>query len=133
MSFLLDTNVCAAHLKQSSGLIHRFIQHAGRLHVATIVLAELYTWAYRRGNSQALLSVIENDLLSDLIVLDFDRRCAVQFGQLQSEMLRRGTVVNAVDLMIAAVAVAHDLTLVTHNTKHFQVIPGLRLVDWLES
>jgi predicted nucleic acid-binding protein len=131
MSFLLDTNICAAHLKQPSGLSHRFVQHAGRLHISTIVLGELYTWAYRRGNSRKLLSVIENDLLNDLIVLDFDRRCAMQFGQLQSEMLRKGTVVNAVDLMIAAVAVVHDLTLVTHNTKHFQPVAPLRVLDWL--
>ena len=38
---------------------------------------------------------------------------------------------NPVDLMIAAVALVHDLTLVTNNTKDFQNIPGLRLEDWL--
>jgi tRNA(fMet)-specific endonuclease VapC len=38
---------------------------------------------------------------------------------------------NAVDLLIAAVALTHDLTLVTHNTQHFQNIPNLRLEDWL--
>lgn len=35
------------------------------------------------------------------------------------------------DLMIACVALEHDLTLVTHNTVDFQNIPGLRLEDWL--
>ena len=133
MSFLLDTSICSAHLKQPSGLIHRFVQHAGRLHISTIVLGELYTWAYRRSDPQKLLSVIETDLLPDLVVLDFDRRCARQFGQLQSDMLRHGTVVNPVDLMIAAVAVVHDLTLVTHNTKHFRPVASLRIVDWLEA
>jgi predicted nucleic acid-binding protein len=33
--------------------------------------------------------------------------------------------------MIAATALVHDLTLVTHNTKHFTPIPDLRLDDWL--
>ncbi len=131
MSFLLDTNICSAHLKQPSGLIHRFVQHAGRLHISTIVLGELYTWAYRRGDPNKLLTVIERDLVGDLILLDYDRRCAMQFGQLQSEMLRQGTVVNPVDLMIAAVALVHDLTLVTRNTKHFHAVSGLRIVDWL--
>jgi predicted nucleic acid-binding protein len=37
-----------------------------------------------------------------------------------------------VDLMIAAVALVHDLTLATHNVKHFQAVPNLRIVDWLE-
>lgn len=133
MSFLLDTNICSAHLKQRSGLIHRFVQHGGSLHVSTIVLGELYTWAYRRGDPQKLLSVIENDLLPDLILLAFDRSCANKFGQLQSDALRQGAVINPVDLMIAATAMVYDLTLVTHNTKHFQAVPGLRVADWLEN
>jgi len=133
MSFLLDTNICSAHLKRPSGLIHRFVQHGGSLHISTIVLGELYTWAYRRTDPQKLLSVIETDLLPDLTVLDFNKACAAQFGQLQSEFLRQGNVVNPVDLMIAAVALVHDLTLVTHNTKHFEPVAGLRLVDWLVS
>jgi predicted nucleic acid-binding protein len=35
------------------------------------------------------------------------------------------------DLMIASVALVHDLTLVTHNTADYQHVPGLRLEDWL--
>lgn len=132
MSFLLDTNICSAHLKRPSGLIHRFVQHGGGLYISTIVLGELYTWAYRRSDPQKLLSVIEKDLLPDLIVLDFDSVCAMEFGRLQSQMLRQGTVVNPVDLMIAAVALVHGLTLATHNTKHFQAVSSLRVVDWLE-
>ena len=131
MSFLLDTNICSAHLKRPSGLIYRFVQHGGSLHISTIVLGELYTWAYRRDDPRILLSLSENDLLPELTVLDFDKACAARFGELQSELLRKGNAVNPVDLMIAAVTLAHDLTLVTHNTKHFAAIPGLRLVDWL--
>jgi tRNA(fMet)-specific endonuclease VapC len=46
-------------------------------------------------------------------------------------LLRQGIRVSPVDLMIASVALVHDLTLVTHNTRDFQNIPGLRLEDWL--
>jgi tRNA(fMet)-specific endonuclease VapC len=42
-------------------------------------------------------------------------------------------LVNTVDLMIASVALAHDLTLVTHNAADFQGVPGLRLQDWLSA
>ena len=97
------------------------------------MLGELYTWAYRRDDPQTLLSVIENDLLPELKVMDFDKACAARFGQLQSQLLRQGDTVNPVDLMIAAMALAHDLTLVTHNTKHFAAIPSLRLADWLNA
>lgn len=62
MSFLLDTNTCSAHLKRPAGLMHRFMQHSGGLYIATIVLGELYTWAYHRQDPSAVIQRIENDL-----------------------------------------------------------------------
>lgn len=72
-----------------------------------------------------------NDLLQDLIVLDFDEECARRFGLVRGELKRAGISVGPIDLQVAAVALAHDLTLVTNNTADFQRIPGLRLEDWL--
>jgi tRNA(fMet)-specific endonuclease VapC len=133
MSFLLDTNICSAHLKRPSGLIHRFVEHGGGLFIPTIVLAELYTWAYRKRNAAKVLAVIDQDLLDDVTIVDFDHQCALRYGQVRSGLLAQGVVVNPVDLMIAATALAHDLTLVTHNTRDFAAVPGLRVVDWLDS
>ena len=131
MSFLLDTDTCSMYLKRPGKLAHRFLQHIGGLYISTVALAELYTWAYRRPDPAPLLTVIEQDLLEDILVLDFNRLCAVEFARLRGPLLAKGVVVNPVDLMIAAVAVSHDLTLVTHNTRHFEVVPGLRIEDWL--
>jgi tRNA(fMet)-specific endonuclease VapC len=64
-------------------------------------------------------------------VLDFDLTCAEQFGKSQGALLQQGIGVPVADLMIASVALVHNLTLVTHNTADFQNIPGLRLEDWL--
>jgi tRNA(fMet)-specific endonuclease VapC len=130
MSFLLDTNIVSAHVRRPGGLAHRFIQHAGRLHVPSIVLAELYAWAYRKDDPTETLAEIA-DLLTFVQVVDFDAECAHTFGQLRGTLLRAGTIVSTPDLWIASVALTHDLTLVTNNTKHFVNIPGLRLVDWL--
>ena len=63
--------------------------------------------------------------------IPFDDTCAVEVGKLRGRLLRKGISVSAVDLMIAAVAVVHNLTLVTHNTAHFQNVPNLRTGDWL--
>lgn len=76
MSFLLDTNICSAHLKRSSQLAHRFIQHSGRLYMPTIVLGELYSWAHHRSNPVPLLRGIEDGLLVDIALLDYDQTCA---------------------------------------------------------
>jgi tRNA(fMet)-specific endonuclease VapC len=131
MSFLLDTDTCSAHLKRPSGLMHRFVQYSGRLSIPTIVLGELYTWAYHRKNPTAVIQRIENDLLPDVTVLKFNSDCAKEFGKVRGQLLQTGISVSRVDTMIAAVALVHNLTLVTHNTADYQNIPGLRLDDWL--
>ncbi len=131
MSFLLDTNICSVHLRRPSGLVHRFIQHSGRLHVSTVVLAELYAWAYWKGDPVPFVRKI-GEFLQDINIVSFDRRCAEQFGRLRGVIQRKGISVSPVDLMIASVALEQDLTLVTNNTADFRHIPDLRLEDWLK-
>jgi tRNA(fMet)-specific endonuclease VapC len=130
MSFLLDTNICSAHIRRPGGLAHRFIQHNGRLWMPFIVLAELYAGAYMVDNATPILTGI-TELRKDVGLLDFEEACAEEFGRLRGWLKRHAGPKNPVDLMIAAVALANDLTLVTHNTRHFQGIPNLRLEDWL--
>jgi tRNA(fMet)-specific endonuclease VapC len=130
VTHLLDTNICSAHMRRPGGLAHRFFQYAGGVAVSTIVLAELYSGAHRHPNPARLLALIA-DLLREVAVLDFDSACAEQFGKVQGGMLPQGIMVPETDLMIASVALVHDLTLVTHNMADFQNVPGLRLDDWL--
>ena len=132
MTFLLDTNICSAHLRRPGGLAHRFFQYSGRLAIPTIVLAELYSGAYRHPNRDHVLDLIA-ELVDDLRVVDFDAACAETFGRVRGSLLDRGISVNSIDLMIASVALVHDLTRVTHNTVDFHNIPDLRLEDWLSS
>lgn len=130
MSYLLDTNICSAHIRRPAGLAHRFSQYSGRLAIPTIVLAELYAGAYMLPNPTKILTGI-NDLLDDVAVLPFGSDCAEEFGKLRGVLKQRGLAVNPIDLQIAAVALTHNLMLVTNNTKDFQNIPGLTLEDWL--
>ena len=82
------------------------------------------------ANPQPLLADI-GDLLRDVGVVAFDESAAEEFGKLRGLLKQQGRTVNPVDLEIAAVAIAQNLTLVTNNTRHFQNIPGLQLDDWL--
>jgi tRNA(fMet)-specific endonuclease VapC len=130
MTHLLDTNICSAHMRRPAGLAHRFFQYGGGISIASVVLAELYAGAYKHPNTAKLLVLIA-ELLQEVVVLDFDSSCAEQFGKLQGSLLNQGVKVPIADLMIASVAIVHDLTLVTNNTADFLNIPGLRLEDWL--
>ncbi len=130
MRFLLDTNICSAHMRRPARLAHRFIQYHGQLAIPTIVLAELYGGAYRSTNSQRLVALI-HDLTNEVQLLNFDSACAEQCGRVQGHLLQQGISVSTMDLMIASVALVHDLILVTHNTADFQNVPDLHLEDWL--
>lgn len=130
MSFLLDSDICSAHLRRPGPLFHRFMQHAGRLWISTITLSDLYTWAYKQTDPTLILDKVQ-DFLRDVQVLPFDNDCALKLGKLRGALLRQGVIVSPVDLMIGSIALVHDLTMVTHNTADYTNIPGLRLEDWL--
>src|SRR5260370_27697073 len=124
MTHLLDTNICSAHMRHPAGLAHRFFQYAGGIHMSMVVLAELYAGAHNHPNPTKLLGLI-GDLLQEVAVLDFDSVCAERYGKLQGGFLRQGITVPVADLLIASVALVHNLTLVTHNTADFHYIPRL--------
>src|SRR5439155_427866 len=77
-------------------------------------------------NSSKLLSLI-TDLLNEVQVIDFDAACAARFGEVRGTLLQQGIMVSRMDLLIASVALVHNLTLVTHNTADYRNVPGLRL------
>ena len=133
MNFLLDTDTISAHVRRPAGLQARFVQYPGRLYVSSISLAELYALAYRLDDPARRLDEIDGIVRNEVGLIDFDAGCARAFGQLGAGLIRRGSGVPPIDLLIGSVAVAHDMTLVTHNTADFLPIPGLRLVDWLSS
>ena len=130
MNFLLDTDICSAHMRRPAKLAHRFIQHTGQLAISSVTLAELYAGAYKHSQVSRLLALI-TDLLQEVQVIDFDSACAEKFGQVRGTLLQQGISVPTTDLMIASAALVDNLTLVTHNTADYQNIPGLRLNDWL--
>jgi tRNA(fMet)-specific endonuclease VapC len=130
MSFLIDTDTCSAHLKAHGRVTNRFLQYTGRLWISSVTLGELYTWALRaKASPKRLQSVL--DLLNDVIVLDVTPTVARKFGEVRAGLLDQGLPTPNLDLLIAATALSHGLTLVTHNTQDYGNVPGLTVVDWL--
>lgn len=126
----MDNDNCSAYLKLNPKVINRFLQYGGRLHISTVTLAELFTWAKRaKASPKRLRGVV--DLRNDVRVLPVDEAIAEQFGDIRAPLLDAGLHAPQLDLLLAATALVHGLTLVTHNTKDFAAIPGLALDDWL--
>jgi len=130
MNFLLDTDVCSAHMRRPAKLAHRFIQYTGQLAISSVTLAELYAGAFKHSRVNRLLTLID-DLLQEVQVIDFDSASAHTFGQVRGTLAQQRVSTPTMDLLIATAALLHNLTLVTHNTADFQNIPGLRLDDRL--
>src|SRR5579885_751968 len=104
----------------------------GRRFAASITVAELLFGALVLGDQgRALLGRIERDVLAGLVVLPFDDAAARRFAAVKAELYRGGTPVADADLQIASIALAHDLTVVTANTRHFARVPGLAVENWL--
>jgi tRNA(fMet)-specific endonuclease VapC len=62
--------------------------------------------------------------------IDFDDAAAGIYGQIRAHLASRGTPIGPNDVLIAAIAVANGITLVTHNTSEFSRVPGLLIEDW---
>src|SRR5579862_148140 len=118
MSFLLDTDICSAYLKNQRQVTNRFLQYTGGLHISTVTLGELYTWASRAKAPAGRLLDVEA-LLGDVIVLDVTPAVAKKFGEVRAKLFDSGTPAPELDLFIAATALDHNLILVTHNTVDY--------------
>lgn len=131
MSYLLDTNVCIHVMSHRDERVRQRFESAGaaRLVVSAVTVGELWygVWASTRTAKNAL--VLE-EFLRPYSVIPFTEVCAAEYGKVRAHLRVRGTPIGANDLLIAATALAHDLTLVTANTREFGRIPGLRLEDW---
>lgn len=65
--------------------------------------------------------------LARLALLGLDDATIERFARLRADLRRRGELIPDLDLLIAATATQHDLTLLTRNVRHFHRIPELRL------
>ncbi len=101
--------------------------------VSSIVVAELYIWAYIQDDPTKILAAIETLLSNEVNVLNYDEGCAKEFGKVRGKLRRQGLTISPVDLLIASVALANNLTMVTHNVSDFTAVPNLRVVDWLDN
>ncbi len=131
MKYLLDTNACMRYLAGRSLALRTRLEATppDELAVYSVVKAELRYGAYKGQRTEATLQA-QDTLLSQLRSLPFDDAAAEVYGQIRAALERAGTPIGANDLLIAAIALANHLALVTHNTAEFCRVPSLVVEDW---
>ena len=91
--------------------------------------AELYYGAYKsQQRAQTLCQA--RSVHQDFHSYAFDDAAAEAYGRIRADLAAQGTPIGPNDLMIAAIALANNLILVTHNTREFARVAGLTLEDW---
>lgn len=131
MIYLLDTNTCIRYLNGRAPTIRtRLQQHQPHeIAVCSIVKAELFYGAMRSTNPVHSLAK-QRQFVDMFVSLPFDDQAAMEYGRIRADLAAYGTPIGPNDLLIAAIALAHQRILVTHNTHEFQRIHGLLIEDW---
>ena len=128
--YLLDTNVCVGLLKAQPAITGKLTAvPPNALYLCAVVKAELYYGARASQHIARNLATLQT-FFGPYVSLGFDDGCAERYGELRADLRRTGQLIGPNDTMIAATALVHKLTLVTHNTREFSRVPGLRLEDW---
>jgi len=128
--YLLDTDTVIYALKGQPDVVRNLALHADDpLGVSVITLMELYYGAFRSAQVAGNLARVRA-LEKALRVWDLQADAAEVFGALKAQLESDGNRLDDFDLGIAACALVHNLTLVTHNSAHFGRVRGLRLDDW---
>jgi tRNA(fMet)-specific endonuclease VapC len=68
--------------------------------------------------------------LTNFVSLPLDDHAAEIAATIRADLAAKGTPIGPYDVLIAAIALANDLTLVTHNTREFGRVAGLKMEDW---
>ena len=133
MIYMLDTNIIAyAKNNRPEGVLRRLMSHRPEdICISAITLAELEYGVCNSSmperNRIALLVFLGN-----IAVVPFDAAAAGEYGVIRADLKRKGIIIGANDLLIAAHARSMNLVLVTNNTREFERVEGLQVENWAE-
>ena len=128
--FLLDSDILIYFLKGKAQTVSQFAKYAANdLAISRINYTEVLYGAYNSAKTDKNLKVVV-PFLENFEVFEFDRYAAEIFAKEKARLKRQGAMLADMDLMIASIAIANNLTLVSNNIKHFERVKGLRLENW---
>jgi tRNA(fMet)-specific endonuclease VapC len=129
MKYLLDTNAVTAWVKKEPTFITR-LQATPPADLGISVITEHEIRFGIASNPGLRLRAVLERLLETLPRAPVDSQTAACAAMLRADLRRRGAPIGHYDLLIAATGLAHNLTVITHNTREFNRVPGLQVEDW---
>ncbi|HEX7139754.1 MAG TPA: type II toxin-antitoxin system VapC family toxin [Vicinamibacterales bacterium] len=135
LKYLLDTNIVSEPLRPSPrrGVLRKLRRHDEEIAIPSLVWHELLYGAARLPVSRkrdVIERYLEEVVLSSMPILDYGREAAEWHAMERARLTSRGEMPSFVDGQIAAIAVAHDLILVTLNVRDFARFDRLEVVSW---
>ncbi len=133
LEYALDANILSDLVRNPQGAVAAQIKQVGENTVCTsIVVAAELRYGALKSNSAQLSERIEL-ILSALEILPLEQPADHQYAVLRHHLTVQGTPIGPNDLLIAAHALANELTVVTANVGEFSRVPGLKVVNWLQA
>lgn len=128
MKYLLDTNAVIGMMKKQHGLQQRILD-AGldQCTISEITLAELYVGVYKGNDKRQIAEVEAVKRLFKILPITNSLEL---YASIRAKLEKEGNRLDDFDLLIGTTAVYHNMSLITHNTKHFDRIPSIQLEDW---
>ncbi len=128
--YALDTNSVSYFLKGRGRVAeHLLAQPPSNVGLPSVVLYEL-AYGAARSQAPADLKARLDALLRSLQVLPFGEAEARAAARIRTRLESEGKPIGPLDVLIAATALEQQAVLVTHNTKEFRRVKGLRVEDW---
>lgn len=132
MKYMLDTNIVIYIQKELSPAIDRFNQiDPTETCFSSIALAELI-YGMEKSNRKSESKDNLEKILKTIKVVDFNPGAAAKYGQVCHYLLKCGTPIGIMDMLIASHALSMDLIMVTNNVREFERVPGLKIENWAE-
>ena len=129
---MLDTNICIYIIKNKPQEVRAKFQefNIGQIALSSITVSELYYGVYKSSYIDKNLLALEH-FLKPFDIIDYDIEASIEYGKVRATLEKKGNVIGGLDMMIAAHALALDMTLVTNNTKEFCRVENLLLDNWV--
>ncbi len=128
--YLLDTNTLIYFFKGLGNVSqHLFVQEPKKIFIPSIVVYELEVGIAKSNDPAKRIKQLDQ-LLAQTNTLEFGLKEAKESAAIRAELEKEGTPIGPMDTLIAGMARAHNLILITRNTKEFKRIMGLNLENW---